>query len=292
MEEQKTIIALIQLLEDPDENIYQHVYQELLILGSKVIPILESSWELGVKSLTHQQRIENLIHEIQFSEIKNELNQWKISEDRDLIEAWVVISKWKYPGINIKIIQEKINLIKQDIWLEISDKQTAYEKVKIFNKIFFHQYKFKGNSQNYHSPLNSYINTVLETKHGNPLSLSIIYSYIAQKLNIPIYGINLPNHFILGYLNENYLNNKIENNLNSSVLFYINVFSNGAVLYEEDIRSFLSQLKIKDHDSYYKPCDNIIIIQRMIINLISSYQSTGNIELVNELIILKEILIS
>jgi regulator of sirC expression with transglutaminase-like and TPR domain len=289
MEENKAILALIQLLEDPDENVFHHVYQQLLSYGTKVIPILETSWELDVKSHEHQNRIEQLIHEIHFSETKQKLINWKNSENKDLIEAWIIITNWKYPGINKKIIQEKIDSIKQDVWLEINEQQTAYEKVKIINKIFFNYYKFKGNNQNYHSPLNSFLNTVLETKQGNPLSLSIIYSYIAQKLNIPIYGVNLPNHFVLAYIDENKINSLLGNETTSGVLFYINAFSNGSILYEDDIRTFLNQLKIKEHNSYFEPCANTLIIHRMIINLISSYQALGNQEQVNELLILKEI---
>ena len=289
MEETKAIIALIQLLEDPDENIFNHVYQELLDYGTKVIPILETSWELDVKNIEHQHRIETLIHEIQFNEIQRKLLSWKKTEKKDLIEAWLIITNWKYPGSSNQLIIDKLQEIKQDIWLEINDQQTAYEKVKILNKIFFQHYKFKGNNQNYHSPLNSFINTVLETKQGNPLSLSILYSHIAQQLNIPIYGVNLPNHFVLAYLDENKVNPLLGNETTTGVLFYINAFSNGAILYEEDIKAFLSQIKIKEHNSYFEPCGNSIIVQRILINLISSYQSLGNQELVNELLLLKEI---
>ncbi len=292
MEEQKAIIALIQLLEDPDDNIFHHVYGQLLRYGKKVIPILESSWELDVKTNEHRDRIENLIHEIQFNEIVTNLKVWKKTENKDLIDAWLIISTWKYPGLNTEVIKDKINSIKQDVWLEINEHQTAYEKVKILNKIFFQINKFKGNNQNYHSPLNSYINTVLETKQGNPLSLSIIYSYVAQKLNIPIYGVNLPNHFILAYIDENKVNPLLGKDTKSGVLFYINAFSNGSILYEEDIKSFLNQLKIQEHLSHFEPCGNTLIIQRILINLISSYQSIGKIEQVNELIQLKQILIN
>lgn len=290
MEEKKAILALIQLLEDPDENIFHHVYQQLLTYGTRVIPILETSWELDVKNIEHQHRIEQLIHEIQFTETQKKLINWKKTEEKDLIEAWIIITNWKYPGINKEIIKDKIDAIKQDVWLEINEQQTAYEKVKILNKIFFNYYKFKGNNQNYHSPLNSFINTVLETKQGNPLSLSIIYSYIAQKLNIPIYGVNLPNHFVLAYLDENKVNTLLGNETTSGVLFYINAFSNGSILYEEDIKSFLIQLKIKEHNSYFEPCANTFIIQRMIINLISAYQALGKQEQVNELLTLKELI--
>jgi regulator of sirC expression with transglutaminase-like and TPR domain len=292
MEDNKTIIALIQLLDDPDELVFNHVHQQLLAMGEKVIPVLETSWEIEIKSTEHQTRIENLIHEIQFLEIQKKLLKWKNSEEKDLIDGWLLVSKWKYPGIDFQLIKDKINQIKQDIWIEINQQQTAYEKIKILNRIFFNQYKFKGNQQNYTSPLNSYINTVLETKHGNPLSLGILYSYISQKLDIPIYGVNLPNHFILAYLDENNVNTLIGNNTNSGVLFYINVFSNGVILYEDDVKTFLNQIKIKEQTSYFEPCGNSIIIQRIITNLISTYQSNGNIDYVNELTQLKNILVN
>ena len=104
MEEQKAIIALIQLLEDPDDNIFHHVYGQLLRYGKKVIPILESSWELDVKTNEHRDRIENLIHEIQFNEIVTNLKVWKKTENKDLIDAWLIISTWKYPGLNTEVI--------------------------------------------------------------------------------------------------------------------------------------------------------------------------------------------
>ncbi len=61
---------------------------------------------------------------------------------------------------------------------------------------------FSGNTTNHQDPQNSYIGQVLDTKKGNQISLASIYSIIAQKLDIPIYGVNLPQHFILAYLDE------------------------------------------------------------------------------------------
>ena len=220
----ESIQALINLLDDPDEEIVSHVQNKIRSIGLSVIPFLESAWENQAISQIHQVRIEQITHEIQFSSIKVELENWIKSKEFDLIEAWIILSKWHYPGIDELTIRSKIDVIRQDIWMEINDKQTAFEKVKILNKIFYTRYLFKGDHKNYHSPLNSFINTVLETKHGNPLSLSILYSTIAQSLNIPIYGVNLPNHFILAYMDENRVNQLIGNNTNSGVFFYINAF--------------------------------------------------------------------
>lgn len=288
---QESIQALINLLDDPDDEIVSHVQNKILSIGLSVIPFLESAWENQDISQIHQVRIEQITHEIQFLAIKVELENWIKSKEFDLIEAWIILSKWQYPGIDELTIRTKIDLIRQDVWMEINDKQTAFEKVKILNKIFYTRYLFKGDHKNYHSPLNSFINTVLETKHGNPLSLSILYSTIAQSLNIPIYGVNLPNHFILAYMDENRVNQLIGNNTNSGVFFYINAFSDGSILYENDIRKFLSDLKLPEEKGFFEPCSHTTIIQRILINLISSYQSLGKLEKVKELVALKEIIL-
>jgi hypothetical protein len=76
------------------------------------------------------------------------------------------------------------------------------EKVKILNYILYQVHGFKGNVDSYHDPSNSFLNQVLETKKGNPILLAVLYILIAQRLNIPIYGVNLPQHFVLAYLEE------------------------------------------------------------------------------------------
>ncbi len=111
---------------------------------------------------------------------------------------------------------------------------SSVEKIKLFNHVFYNYFGFSGNTKNHHDPQNSYINQVLESKRGNQISLAIIYSTIAQKLDIPVYGINLPQHFILGYIDEG---KQVEQEF--SVLFYINAFNKGAIFGKHDVDQFL-----------------------------------------------------
>ena len=78
------------------------------------------------------------------------------------------------------------------------------EKVRVLNHIIFDVHGFSGNTANFHAPQNSYINNVLESKKGNPLSLSVLYAVIAQRLDVNIYGVNLPEHFILAYVEDSH----------------------------------------------------------------------------------------
>ena len=284
-----SILALINLIDDPDESIYEHVHDRLLSYGAEAIPYLETSWEDQDFGLLFQNRIESLIHEIQFEETKRKLNQWKESSSKDLLTGAIIVAQYQYPGLDAVKVRAQIEEIQKSVWLEINNKQTALEIVRIINKVFFGMYHFQGNAKTFHSPLNSYINTVLDTKKGNPLSLSLIYSIIAQSLNIPIYGVNLPNHFILAYMDEYAVNQFLPENNDFGVLFYINPFSKGSIFGTDEIKEFLDGINIPHSRDYFEPCSNTSIIKRMLTNLIASFQEVGNSEKVNELIELREL---
>jgi hypothetical protein len=285
----KSVNALIHLIDDPDDEIFEHVRSQIKSFGKDAIPFLENSWESEDFGLLFQHRIEEIIHEIQFEDSKKSLIQWKNSHSKDLLEAAIIVAKYQYPGLNEQSVRNEIDKIRKDIWLEINDQQTAFEKIKVFNKVFYEIYGFKGNTKTFHSPLNSFINTVLETKKGNPLSLSLLYSVIAQDLKMPVFGVNLPNHFVLCYMDENQINLMLEDKSKYGVLFYINTYSKGNIFYETDIVQFLAQLKIMPERSHFEPCSNSVIIQRMLANLISSFQQVGNLQKVNELIELRSV---
>jgi len=284
-----SILALINLIDDPDESIYEHVHDRLLSYGAEAIPYLENSWEDQDFGLLFQNRIESLIHEIQFEETKRSLKAWKESSTKDLLTGAIAVAKYQYPGLDEAKVRAQIEEIQKSVWLEINNKQTALEIVRIINKVFFGMYHFQGNAKTFHSPLNSYINTVLETKKGNPLSLSLIYSIVAQNLNIPIYGVNLPNHFILAYMDEYAVNQFLPDNNDYGVLFYINPFSKGSLFGIDEIKEFLDGINQPHSRDYFEPCSNTSIIKRMLTNLITSFQEVGNSEKVNELIELREL---
>jgi regulator of sirC expression with transglutaminase-like and TPR domain len=290
MKDEKSIVALIKLIDDPDESVFEHVRDKLLSYGSTIIPYLENSWEEDDFGLIFQGRVEQIIHEIQFEEVKLQLSAWYGSHDKDLVRGAIIVAKYQYSGLREELILEGLQQIRRDVWLELNNKQTAFEKIKIFNRIFFGTHHFHGDAKHYYSPMNSYINMVMESRKGNPLSLSLIYSIVAQSLDLPVFGVNLPNHFILAYMDENgsglFLTEKNE----FGVLFYINPFSKGSILDANAIKEFLDGHRLTQKREYFEPCSNSSIIRRMLTNLIASFQQVGNLEKVNELQELRSIL--
>jgi regulator of sirC expression with transglutaminase-like and TPR domain len=271
----KELHALINLLDDPDENVYGMVKDKLLSLGHDVIPILENVWEMGdpFNNLV-QIRIETIIHKIQFDNIFNQLRNWSKEGAGDILTGALLIARYQYPDLDENKIKLKIDQMMRDVWIELNDHLTALEKVRVLNHIIFDVHGFSGNTTNYHAPQNSYLNNVVESRKGNPLSLSLLYAIIAQKLNIPIYGVNLPQHFILAYLDNGELSEP-EMLSEDKVLFYINPFSRGTVFSKKEIDAFLKQLNLNTDSAYYLPCSNLEIIKRLIHNLIYSYEKLG-----------------
>lgn len=270
--ERSKIDALISLLGDSDAEVLHVVTDSLLKQGISIIPHLEKAWEATIDEKT-QERLENVIHNIQFETTKSNLRSWNKSGANYVLEGACYLAQFQFPEIGIDKIDEEIERIKDDIWLEINSNLTALEKVKILNYVIFDLHKYTRNINNFYSPQNSFINQVIETKKGNPISLAIIYLSVAYKLNLPIYGVNLPKNFILAYKDE-YRHYDAEDET-EDILFYINPYNKGAVLGKKEIDYFIRQQQLTPHKSYYLPCKNQDVVKRLINNLILSYEKLG-----------------
>ena len=272
------ISALISLLDDPDETIYSQIKDKIVSMGGIVIPELESAFETNFDSLV-QQRSLDLIHEIQFKDTLKKLYTWKEINQDDILDGAIIIAKYQYPDLSEEKIKRHIEQIRNDVWLELNESLTALEKIKVLNHILFDIHSFSGNTQNFHAPQNSFINTVLESKKGNPLLLAIIYLSIAQRLQIPVYGVNLPEHFVVAYVDND--ETPFQSNI-SNVLFYINPFSRGTIFGKVEIDNFLKQLNLKQENQYYMPCSNLEMMKRLLRNLMYSFEKSGYKEKVDE----------
>jgi regulator of sirC expression with transglutaminase-like and TPR domain len=262
--------ALINLLDEPDDSAFGSIREKIFSFGKEAIPFLEKAWENSFNGLV-QERIEDIIKRIQQENLEFEFTDWSRLGSSDLLKGYLLVSRTQYPDLDEENLTIKVEQMKMDIWLELNDNMTALENVKVVNHVFYGVHHFDGNKINPNAPQNYYINTLLETRKGSPLSLGILYMILSQKLGIPIYGVNLPQHFVLAYLTEMGLSNPTEND----VLFYINPFNKGAVFTRREIELFIRQLKIQPDPAYFEPCSNIDIVKRLIQNLVFSYRQLG-----------------
>ncbi len=269
VEKNKKMEALVSLIDEPEPEVFRDISTNILQFGTDIIPVLEDAWE-NQHLPEVQNRIESIIHQIQFDQVCQDLEDWVVSDSDNLLNGCIIIARYHYPELEEEQIRYDISRLRKDIWLELNENLTALEQIKVFNHVFYKTHGFSGNIANYHDPRNSYINKVLELKTGNPLSLGILYLILAQSLELPVQGINLPEHFVLAYTG-NTLNPDTLELSKDNVLFYINAFSKGAVFSFKDIEVFLKQINMKPLPQYYMPCNNQQIIIRMLNNLSIAY---------------------
>jgi len=269
--EKTELLALLKLLDDPDPEIFSQVENKVVEIGPTALPYLETAFRRSKDQLSNS-RIKTILDKIQFNKISTALYNWKTQSDQNLIDGSLILASFHYPDINIQEIREQISKIKQDVWLELNEEFTALERIHILNHVFFKIYHFKGNKTNLSQPQNSLINDLLDKRQGNSVILSILYLEIAQSLNLPVYGVNLPENFILAYLNSGQLSS------DSKALFYINPFNDGVVFTKEDIDTFVKQLELKPEKQYFQPCHNQATLKRLMKELYNAYELAGDYE--------------
>lgn len=253
--------ALVSLLDDQDDQIVNQIVDKIRSLGNQIIPFLEQEWENNFNPLV-QRRIEELIHDLQYERLKERIQAWYESKDQDLLTGLWMIATYQYPDLELEKLKQELEQIYYDAWLEFKPDLYPYDQIKILNSVLFNKLKFGANTKNFHSPGNSMINVVLETHKGNPITLCVIYMLVAQKLKMPVYGVNLPNLFIVTY--------KEEKNQ-----FYINAFNKGLIFTRQDIENYIHELRLTPQDSFFEPCSNLEIIRRVFRNLIMSFDKMG-----------------
>lgn len=280
MTEIKDTENLIKLLDDSDTFVYQHVKSKLMEIGNDALPAL-------LMSLTNDnpilnERIKNIIDEIYFNEVDTKFKELSEKKEGILEEAVFLIANYGYPEMDMKKYQSELDEMSTKLNLSIDKmklnplipQDDPLQIIKIINHFLFYQQGFKGNTENFYEPENTFFNDVMDRKKGIPISLSILYLLICKRLNLPTYGVNLPAHFIIKYVDE-----RDE--------FYIDPYNNGIVISKSEAIKFLSRIGLTKEDfdsiSFLKIADDKDIIKRSLNNLVNIYTRSGDTQKTEQL---------
>ena len=134
-------------------------------------------------------------------------------------------------------------------------------QIESLNRYFFQELGFHGNENDYYNPDNSFLNKVLDQRSGIPISLSVLYLELGWQFGLPLYGVGMPLHFIVGC------------RINDQPHF-IDVFNQGNWLSEADCLD-ICQLPLSDLEPFRRehlqPVSKKAILFRMLLNLKQIY---------------------
>lgn len=124
-------------------------------------------------------------------------------DDRiDVAEGALLIAQEEYPQIEIGAYLRRLDELALAARSRVQASVPAAEQIAQLNAFLFVERGFAGNSDNFYDPRNSYLNEVLDRRTGIPISLSLVYSEVAQRLDLPVYGVSFPGHFLVKHVGD------------------------------------------------------------------------------------------
>jgi hypothetical protein len=262
------ISALFNLLDDPDEEIFSAVSDKLCSYGKTVIPQLENLWE-NTPSTETQERIEQIIHRLQFVDLKKEFENWARNDDPELLFGAYLVARYQYPDTDPAPILAEVEKIRRNIWLELNSYLTPLEKINIVNGILYKFHKYFGVEIAYTNTGDFLVNKLVETKKGNSFNMGILYVVLARLLDLPVQALLFPRQFVLGYFENDPTTDPEESNFHNIRFFIDPVFGN--VVTHKDVETFFKRISVPPTASYFKPLSNKRIIQSLLYELVKCY---------------------
>ena len=272
-----SIRALVELMDDPDELVSSHVESQLLQKGVELIPALERMQDSAMDDPEKSERIGNLLSQLRFEKIHADLKLWIESEDKSLLEGLYIVSKYQFPDLTQSDFTFKFSALKDAIWLEINQKQTSFEIVKIMNKVFFDHFDFKKSANYPISPFDVFINSAFESREASEITLGLIYSIVAQSLEIPIYGVTPlqgTGPFMLAYLDKNDILSLLDWGIdNNGVLFYISASNKGVIVEPKRLKEAYAEKGMDHLKSCFEPSPNTVLVKKYLQEICKSCEN-------------------
>ena len=191
--------------------------------------------------------------------------------DADLAEAALLLAQEEYPLLDVHAYLRRLDEMAQAVRDTLPANAPAAEIILALNRYLFQDEGFDGDAANFYDPRNSFINQVLERKIGIPITLSIIYIEIGQRLGLPLQGVSFPGHFLVKLSVE-------------SGEIVLDPFSGGVSLGRDELEQQLAQTQ-GDNESAKIPLEEWLvtatkkdILVRMLRNLKVIYAHADQLE--------------
>ncbi len=121
-------------------------------------------------------------------------------EQFPLLEAAACIAHDEYPEFDVQQLLGDMDQLLARVRRRLPEDASSLQRLRSLNQFFFHDLGFGGNVNNYYDPDNSYLNAVLRTRRGIPISLAVLWMELAQGLGLHARGISFPGHFMVKVL--------------------------------------------------------------------------------------------
>lgn len=205
------------------------------------------------------------LRELNFSDPVTEFRGFIRSLNYELETGALLLSRTVNPDLDVGASCLQLDAMAARCRQLIAEPATAREKCRVLNRVLFHEYGLRGNTDHYTDPLNSYLDQVLVRRKGIPISLSIVYLLVAERAGLSLSAVGLPGHFMVGCYEEH-------------VPFFIDPFNAGVFLSAGEVYALLRASSASASVSDLAPTPVREVLCRCCRNLVNHYAAAGEPE--------------
>lgn len=250
--------ALVKLLADDDPHVLDLLEQKFVEMGADGLTFLATVAREG--DTAARQGATQILHTIREREACDAFARFCSTCDSnfDLEAACWLLARTRYPVLDDAPYRARLDQMARELKERLTGRETPRSAIEVCNRYLFRTLGFRGNSQDYHDPDNSYLNRVLDRRLGIPITLSTLYLLIAKRLGLPLVGVNMPGHFLLKWQS-------------ASTHFFVDAFNDGQVLDMEDCKQLCERLAHGFSPVFLAPANSHQILLRLCRNLRANY---------------------
>lgn len=186
----------------------------------------------------------------------------------DLARAALLIAKEQYPGLSVEPYLARIEQLAEEVKDRLADETAPLVVLDELTRTLYVRHGFRGNSDAYYDPRNSFLNDVLDRRVGIPITLGVVLLEVGWRLGLPLNGVNFPHHFLVRFQGE-------------SLDLLIDPFEEGRARSEQQTQELLDRAyggKVRLREAFLRRATKREILARMLGNLKAIYLSTHDDE--------------
>lgn len=248
--------ALLSLLDDPSPAVRRALLARFTALGPTVAPFLQEAARSPNRLLARHAAW--FLEELKFTDPVGEFRTFIQSLHYELETGALLLARTVNPKLDVAACCMELDAIAARCTELIAEPATTREKCRIMNRVLFHEWGFRGNVEHYTDPRNSFLDEVLTRRQGIPLSLSVVYLLVAQRLGLPLEPVGLPGHFIVGCYADD-------------APFFVDPFDRGLFRDADEIFDFLRASQIDPQPADLMPTSVREVLTRSCRNLVNHY---------------------
>ena len=203
------------------------------------------------------------LEELRFADPVAEFQNFIRSLNYELESGALLLSRTVTPDLDVAACCHTLDQLAGRCREIIVEPSSAREKCRVLNRVLFHEGGFHGNVEHYTDPRNSFIDQVLARRTGIPISLSIIYLLVAERVGLTLEPVGLPGHFVVGCHLD-------------GTPFFIDAFDGGVFRTADEIFSTLRAHHIAPKITDLAPTPVREVLCRCCRNLVNHCQAAGN----------------